>query len=103
MAIKPSFGKPLTPREQEVLQYIAMGWREKEIAAHLWLEIRTIHGYKWAAFDKLGARTAAHAVTILNKPRLEALERIHKLVAELQSSEDLTKLGVAVMIEQRLQ
>jgi DNA-binding NarL/FixJ family response regulator len=44
----------LSERETEVLQYIAHGYSNKEIAAQLNLSVRTIETYKNRATEKLG-------------------------------------------------
>lgn len=52
----------LTGREEEVLQSIAWGRTNKEIASTLGLSIKTVESYKAAALDKLRLRTRADIV-----------------------------------------
>jgi DNA-binding NarL/FixJ family response regulator len=52
----------LSAREEEVLQAIAWGRSNKEIAARLALSIKTVESYKAAAVDKLQLRTRADIV-----------------------------------------
>jgi DNA-binding NarL/FixJ family response regulator len=52
----------LSAREEEVLQAIAWGRSNKEIAAELSLSIKTVESYKAAAVEKLRLRTRADIV-----------------------------------------
>jgi two-component system, NarL family, response regulator NreC len=52
----------LSAREEEVLQGIAWGRSNKEIAASLSLSIKTVESYKSAAIEKLHLRTRADIV-----------------------------------------
>lgn len=52
----------LSAREEEVLQAIAWGKSNKEIAASLSLSIKTVESYKAAAIEKLRLRTRADIV-----------------------------------------
>ncbi len=52
----------LSAREEEVLQAIAWGRSNKEIAAALSLSIKTVESYKAAAIEKLHLRTRADIV-----------------------------------------
>lgn len=54
----------LTPREREVLVALAEGLATKAIAHRLGVAMKTVESYKVRLFDKLGARTQAHAVSI---------------------------------------
>src|SRR5690606_7574555 len=56
-------GNPaLSAREEEVLQAIAWGRSNKEIAMTLSLSIKTVESYKAAALEKLGLSTRADIV-----------------------------------------
>gem|GEM_PF-194915 len=57
-------GIELTKREQEVLQAMADGLNSKAIATVLGMATKTVEIHKGHIFDKLGARTQAHAVSI---------------------------------------
>jgi DNA-binding NarL/FixJ family response regulator len=53
--------RPLTPREKEILGYVAQGMSAKHIASELGVTLKTIENHKIRIFDKLGARTQAEA------------------------------------------
>jgi DNA-binding NarL/FixJ family response regulator len=58
----------LTTREVEVLQLVADGLSNAEIADRLVLSQRTVHAHLRSIFDKLGVNTrtaAAHAIATL--------------------------------------
>jgi DNA-binding NarL/FixJ family response regulator len=54
----------ITPRELEVLVALADGLTTKAIARRLGVAMKTVESHKVRLFDKLGARTQAHAVSI---------------------------------------
>ncbi|HYG44122.1 MAG TPA: response regulator transcription factor [Bordetella sp.] len=54
----------LTPREIVVLQCVAMGKPNKQIAAELKVSEDTIKGHLKSIMDKLGAQNRTHAVTL---------------------------------------
>jgi DNA-binding NarL/FixJ family response regulator len=56
--------EPLTPREQEVLQLMAQGLQNKEIAAQLVISERTVKFHVSAILSKLGAGNRTEAVTM---------------------------------------
>ena len=63
----------LTPREVDVLVAMADGLSTKAIARRLGVAAKTIENHKTRVFDKLGARTQAHAVaTAINQGLLTA-------------------------------
>jgi DNA-binding NarL/FixJ family response regulator len=51
----------LTPREQEVLALIELGWSNKQIARHLGIEIRTVKNHVHNLLDKLRVSRRAEA------------------------------------------
>lgn len=53
------FGAPLTTRQREVLQLVAEGKSNKEIAAVLNVSIKTVDYHKARIMDELGLRTTA--------------------------------------------
>jgi DNA-binding NarL/FixJ family response regulator len=57
-------GTQLTPREREVLAAMAEGLGAKTIARRLGIAIKTVENHKIRIFDKLGARSQAHAVSL---------------------------------------
>lgn len=58
---RESAGK-LSPREIEVLQLIALGHTQQEIADHLALSIKTVETHKARIVEKLGLKTRAELV-----------------------------------------
>ncbi|MGE7992677.1 response regulator transcription factor [Pseudomonas sp. NPDC089554] len=54
----------LTPREIQVLQCVAMGRPNKQIAQELAISEDTIKGHLRSIMDKLGANNRTHAVTL---------------------------------------
>lgn len=54
----------LTPREADVLERIAEGRTNPEIAAELFLTVPTVKSYVNQVFQKLGVRTRAEAVAL---------------------------------------
>lgn len=54
----------LTPREVQVLQCVAMGKPNKQIAQELSISEDTIKGHLRSIMDKLGANNRTHAVTL---------------------------------------
>jgi DNA-binding CsgD family transcriptional regulator len=61
---RPTTGAPatLTRREAEVLGLVGDGLTSREIAARLYLSIRTVEMHVHHAMTKLGSRTRAGAV-----------------------------------------
>jgi len=55
----------LTPREADVLERIAEGRSNPEIAAELFLTVPTVKSYVNQVFTKLGVRTRAEAVALV--------------------------------------
>lgn len=65
--LSSSSGSPhtsLSPREREVLVALAEGLTTKAIARRLGVAVKTVESHKVRLFDKLGARTQAHLVSI---------------------------------------
>jgi DNA-binding NarL/FixJ family response regulator len=56
--------EPLTPREREVLQMLAAGWGNKEIAARLAISEHTVKFHVTSILGKLGAETRTEAVSV---------------------------------------
>lgn len=52
----------MTPREQEILQYIVEGRSNKEIAAQLFVTVATIKWYITQIYQKLGVRSRVQAI-----------------------------------------
>lgn len=60
----------LTPREREVLRLIALGHTNSEIAAILFVSIRTVENHRAGVMRKLGLRTRAELVRLANDAQL---------------------------------
>lgn len=56
--------EPITSRELEVLQLVADGLENREIAARLFLSVETVKTHVRHVFAALNARSRAHAVAI---------------------------------------
>lgn len=69
----PGAGPTLTPREQLVLEHVARGLGNKQIAARLGISERTVKFHVSAVFTKLGATNRTEAVTRAAQAGLIAL------------------------------
>ncbi len=65
----------LTPREIEVLQYVAQGYGNKEIGARLGTAAGTVKMHLQNILSKLGASDRTHAVTLAIKRGIIYLDR----------------------------
>lgn len=54
----------LTERERQVLQFLAQGLSNKEIAARLYLSVRTVEGHLANAYAKLGIHSRTEAALL---------------------------------------
>lgn len=52
----------LSPREKEVLKYIALGYTQKEISTELFISIKTVDTYKTRVMEKIGAKKKSSLV-----------------------------------------
>jgi len=59
---KQEASPPLSPREQEVLRLIALGYTNKQAADALYLSVKTVETYRARLMAKLGLRTRAELV-----------------------------------------
>ena len=57
----------LTPREEGVLELLADGLSNREIASRLHIELTTVKNHVHNILEKLGARSRAEAVTLLGR------------------------------------
>ena len=62
--IKPPANDPLTDRELEVVQGVAKGWTNREIAQQLGISDRTVQGHLANAFAKLHVASRTELVTV---------------------------------------
>jgi ATP/maltotriose-dependent transcriptional regulator MalT len=60
----------ITPRELEILELIAAGLSNKEIAARVYVSENTVKTHSSRVFDKLGARRRTQAVQLGKELRL---------------------------------
>ena len=58
----------LTQRERDVMQRVAAGSLNKQIASELNVSMRTVEVYRSRVFAKLGVRSAAELATVLANP-----------------------------------
>ena len=69
-----AFISPLTPRETEILQYIAQGYLNKQIAAELDISEQTIKNHVTSILRKLNANARTEAVVIAIKQGLISID-----------------------------
>ena len=69
-----NFISPLTPRETEILQYIAKGFLNKQIAAELGISEQTIKNHVTSILRKLNANARTEAVVVAIKQGLITLD-----------------------------
>ncbi len=60
----------ITPRELEILEHIAQGLSNREIAAKLFVSENTVKTHSSRVFDKLGAKRRTQAVQLAKELRL---------------------------------
>ena len=60
----------ITPRELEILEHIAQGLSNREIAAKLFVSENTVKTHSSRVFDKLGAKRRTQAVQLAKEFRL---------------------------------
>ena len=69
-----SFISPLTPRETAILQYIARGYLNKQIAAELGISEQTIKNHVTSILRKLNANARTEAVVVAIKQGLISID-----------------------------
>lgn len=52
----------LTPKQKQVRDLVALGWSNKEIAAKLGVDTRTIETHRANIYDRMGVRNAVELV-----------------------------------------
>jgi DNA-binding NarL/FixJ family response regulator len=52
----------LTPKQQQVCDFVALGWSNKEIAAKLGIDARTVETHRANVYDRMGVRNAVELV-----------------------------------------
>ncbi len=68
------FSTKLSPREREVLEHAAKGLRNKDIAAKLYMSVRTVEGHLSSIYDKLNVSSRTQAVLYAVSQHLVSLE-----------------------------
>jgi len=66
----PTLADRLTPRERQVLQLIAEGYTNRDMAKALQLSQRTVEGYRASLMTKLGAGNLAELMRVAIEQRL---------------------------------
>jgi len=64
-ALRNPVGQPLTDRQREIIELVAAGLSNKEIAERLVTSVRTVEGHVYRAFQRLGAGSREELVRIL--------------------------------------
>jgi DNA-binding CsgD family transcriptional regulator len=64
-ALRNPMGQPLTDRQREIIELVAAGLSNKEIAERLVTSVRTVEGHLYHAYQRLGARSPEQLVEIL--------------------------------------
>jgi NarL family two-component system response regulator YdfI len=70
----PAWAGGLSEREREVLELLAAGAANKEIAAHLHISERTVKAHVTGIFNKLGVNSRAEAVAVALRSGLLPVE-----------------------------
>jgi two-component system, NarL family, response regulator NreC len=60
----------LSPREKEVLKFIALGYTQKEISTELFISIKTVDTYKTRIMEKIGAKKKSSVVRYALKHKI---------------------------------
>jgi len=71
---EPREAPPLTPRERDVLRFLARGLSSKEIATELAIGARTVDGYRAEIMEKLGIRHVPGLVKYAIRHQLATLD-----------------------------
>ena len=64
-ALRNPIGQPLTGRQREIIELVAAGLSNKEIAERLVTSVRTVEGHVYRAYQRLGAQSREELVEIL--------------------------------------
>jgi DNA-binding CsgD family transcriptional regulator/tetratricopeptide (TPR) repeat protein len=67
---EPADAFGLTPREREVLEHLALGQTNRQIAQELFISIKTVGAHVAHIFEKLGASTRGEAAAIAHRQQL---------------------------------
>ena len=64
-ALRNPIGQPLTGRQREIIELVAAGLSNKEIADRLVTSVRTVEGHVYRAYQRLGAGSREELVEML--------------------------------------
>ena len=64
-ALRNPIGQPLTGRQREIIELVAAGLSNKEIAERLVTSVRTVEGHVYRAYQRLGAESREELVKML--------------------------------------
>jgi DNA-binding CsgD family transcriptional regulator len=64
-ALRNPMGQPLTDRQREIIELVAAGLSNKEIADRLVTSVRTVEGHVYRAYQRLGAESREELVEML--------------------------------------
>lgn len=67
LACDERYGRPLSPREREVLALLATGLRCRQAATRLGLSAHTVRTHVRAIYAKLGAGTTLEAIALARR------------------------------------
>lgn len=76
----PEAGKPLTPKEQQVCEYLCLGWSNKEIAQVLHLSPRTVEDHRMHVMRKKTVRNSVELVRVVYG--LDDVDKAGEVVAQ---------------------
>ena len=68
-ALRNPIGQPLTGRQREIIELVAAGLSNKEIADRLVTSVRTVEGHVYRAYQRLGAGSREELVEMLHAGR----------------------------------
>jgi DNA-binding NarL/FixJ family response regulator len=68
-ALRNPIGQPLTDRQREIIELVAAGLSNKEIAKRLVTSVRTIEGHVYRVYQRLGAGSREELVDMLRAGR----------------------------------
>jgi DNA-binding NarL/FixJ family response regulator len=64
-ALRNPIGQPVTGRQREIIELVAAGLSNKQIAERLVMSVRTVEGHVYRAYQRLGAGSREELVEIL--------------------------------------
>jgi DNA-binding NarL/FixJ family response regulator len=64
-ALRDRIGQPLNDRQREIIELVAAGLSNKEIAERLVTSVRTVEGHVYRAYQRLGAQSREQLIAML--------------------------------------